>query len=295
MSAAGPGGLSNRSVKDDIRDYWSIRAETYDLSPGHGQMDMREAQAWRDLIRDHLGHGEGRRALDLGCGTGTMSLLMQAAGFDVTGLDFAGPMLERARRKAKEAGVPVTFVAGDAEHTLEPEAQYDAIIARNLLWTLPDPRQAVGEWCRILRPGGRLLVIDGDFVRQSRIERLMPLLDGIFGKIRDGHSLLTVAQWEEHGRIMARLPFHRGMRVEDVMALFAGAGLMEQRRDGLQGIRRGRGLHLASRAGVIAWSQHRFAVSACKPQEGHIRERVSDGIRAATDPWSRPRRENARS
>jgi len=96
--------LQNRSIKDDIRDYWSIRAETYDLSPGHGRMGAGEAAAWQALIRDHLGDGNGRRALDLGCGTGVMSLLMHGAGFRITGLDFAEPMLERARQKAREAG-----------------------------------------------------------------------------------------------------------------------------------------------------------------------------------------------
>ena len=256
----------NRSIKDDIRDYWSIRAQTYDLSPGHGRMEPREANAWRALIRGHLGPGGRRRALDLGCGTGTMSLLMQAEGFDVTGLDFAGPMLDRARRKARDAGAPVRFVTGDAEHTLEPDAHYDAIVTRNLLWTLPNPEQAFREWRCILRPGGRLLVIDGDFVRQSRIERLMPLLDGVFGKLRDGHSLLTAEQWEEHRRIVECLPYRAGLRAEDLARLFAGGGFAALRQEGLQGIRRARGLHLTTRAGLIVWSQHRFAISGETPR-----------------------------
>lgn len=255
----------NRSLKDDIRDYWSLRAETYDLSPGHGRMEAREANAWRALIRSHLGAGDGRRALDLGCGTGPMSLLMQAEGFDVTGLDFAGPMLDRARGKARDAGARIAFVAGDAEHTLEPDARYDAIIARNLLWTLPNPEQAFREWRRILKPGGRLLVIDGDFVRQGWIERLMPLLDGVFGTLRDGHSLVTAAQWEEHHGIVARLPFRAGLRASGLAAVFENGGFTALRRNGLQDIRRGRGLHLMSRAGLVAWSQHRFAISGEKP------------------------------
>lgn len=255
----------NRSVKDDISDYWSIRTETYDLSPGHGRMGAREAAAWQMLIRTHLGPGEGRRALDLGCGTGVMSLLVHGAGFDVTGMDFAEPMLDRARSKAREAGAPIAFIAGDAEHTLEPDARYDAVMARNLLWTLPDPAAALREWSRILKPGGRLLIIDGDFVRQSRIERLMPLLDGLLGKLRDGHSVLTAEQWREHHRIMERLPFRDGLREGDAASLFRDAGFTLLRRGGLGDVRRGRHGRLPSRAGLIALSQHRFAISASKP------------------------------
>lgn len=63
MSIDGRAGLPNRSIKDDIRDYWSIRAQTYDLSSGHGRMEPREAKAWRALIRSHFGPANGRRAL----------------------------------------------------------------------------------------------------------------------------------------------------------------------------------------------------------------------------------------
>jgi ubiquinone/menaquinone biosynthesis C-methylase UbiE len=265
VSADGRSGLTNRSIKDDIRDYWSIRAETYDLSFGHGRMEVREANAWRVLIHSHPRPGNGRHALDLGCGTGTMSLLMQAEGIDVTGLDFAGPMLDRARRKARDAGTRIAFVAGDAEQTLEPDARNDAIVARNLLWTLPNPEQAFREWRRILKPGGRLLVIDGDFVRQSRIERFAKLFDGVFGKLQDGHSLVTAAQWDEHHGIVARLPFSAGFRASDLAALFENGGFIALRQNGLQDIRRSRGLHLTTRAGLVAWSQHRFAISGEKP------------------------------
>ncbi|MFT3688395.1 class I SAM-dependent methyltransferase [Paenirhodobacter sp.] len=240
----------NRCLKDDIRDYWEIRAQTYDQSIGHGAMSAPEADAWLEAIWDHL--GTGRAALDLGCGTGVMSALLHRAGFRVTGLDFAEPMLARA----KTAGIACRIA--DAENTMEPDRSQDAILARNLLWTLPDPAAALRDWFRVLRPGGRLMIIDGDFARESWIERLL-------GPVPDGHSLLTPAQWAAHRRIMARLPFGAGLRDRDVVALLRAAGFTAIRRAGIGPVLRARHPNRLSRAALVAHSQHRFIVSAARP------------------------------
>ena len=108
--------MLNRSVKDDIRAYWSVRAGSYDQSPGHGLMAPPEAAAWLAMNRRYLGLGQRRRTPDLGCGTRSMSRLMRMTGFAVTGLDFAGPMLDRA----KTTGAGIAFVDAGAENTLEP-------------------------------------------------------------------------------------------------------------------------------------------------------------------------------
>ena len=85
---------ANWSLKDDIRDYWSSRAATFDTSPGHEIFGDAERQAWHRLIGEHLGDGADRMALDLASGTGVISRLLCESGFKVTGLDFSEPMLE---------------------------------------------------------------------------------------------------------------------------------------------------------------------------------------------------------
>jgi ubiquinone/menaquinone biosynthesis C-methylase UbiE len=261
--------VQNWSVKDDIREYWTIRAETYDLSPGHGIARPTEMEAWRQLITEHLGTGDGRKALDLACGTGVMTMLMNELGFEVTGLDFTGAMMARARRKAQVANARITFLTRDAENTLEPDAAYDVIIARHLVWTLIDPDKAFREWFRILKPGGRLLIIDGDFVRKSWLERLMPVLDRVFGKPQDGHSLLTPEQWQAHERIAERVYFSEGVRAEDVRRLMNGAGFEGVEADtDLSGIRKASGISPFSRSCLVSALQHRFAMSGRKPAEG---------------------------
>lgn len=258
--------MKNWSVKDDIREYWTIRAETYDASPGHGIAKLNEMEAWRRLIRRHLGEGQGRRALDLACGTGIMTMLMHDLGFDVTGLDFTEAMMAKARRKAEQAGVPIRFLRRDAEETMEPDETYDIIVARHLVWTLVDPEKAFREWFRILKPGGRLLIIDGDFVHKSWLERIMPQLDRLFGKIKDGHSLLTPEQWQAHERIVERVHFNRGIRADDVTRLFKAAGFGNLKVDtGLAEIHRSRGVPVLSRKRLLSSLQHRFAISGTVP------------------------------
>ena len=95
----------NWQLKDEIRDYWSMRAESFDLSPGHEIFGDDERAAWHGLIDRHLGDGSGRQALDLASGTGVISRLLCERGFAVTGLDFSEPMLERAKAKATTRGL----------------------------------------------------------------------------------------------------------------------------------------------------------------------------------------------
>lgn len=258
--------MQNWSIKDDIRDYWTIRAETYDASPGHGIARHVEIDAWSRLIRRHLGDGDNRQALDLACGTGVMTMLMHGLGYQVTGLDFTEAMMARARRKADDAGARIRFLTRDAEETMEPDASYDVIITRHLVWTLTDPQKAFSEWMRILKPGGRLLIIDGDFVRKHWLERLLPILDRYLGKPKDGHSLLTPEQWQNHHRIVEQVHFSEGIRAEDTVKLFDGAGFADVRVDtNLAEIRKARGISPFSRRALVSTLQHRFAVSGQKP------------------------------
>ena len=157
--------IANDGLVEDIREYWSHRAETFDRAFGHGIAPGQEAAAWARPMREHLGPAP-RRVLELACGTGEVTRLIHDLGHDVTGLDFCEPMLAKAR--AKHAGKPrLRFVHADAGRTMEPDARYDAVVCRHLVWTLTDPPAAFADWVRILRPGGRLLVYDGDWTRPA--------------------------------------------------------------------------------------------------------------------------------
>ena len=100
--------MTNYHLREQIRDYWSIRAETYDLGRGHGIAQIGERDIWHDLIQGKLGPANGRIALDLATGTGEIAQLMHAAGFTVTGMDFTESMLDKAKAKAAATGLPLS-------------------------------------------------------------------------------------------------------------------------------------------------------------------------------------------
>lgn len=97
--------------------------------------------------------------LDVGCGTGSLSLLLAEHGHRVTGVDLSPNMVERARRKL--AGYGVTVLLGDASDPPVSGQRFDVVLCRHLLWTLPSPAAALRRWLGVLRPGGHLVLVEG--------------------------------------------------------------------------------------------------------------------------------------
>lgn len=101
-------------------------------------------------------------ALDLCCGTGDVAFALAAAGAQATGLDFSAPMLEVAEARKTKAGAvagPV-FIRGDALRTPFPDAHFDLVTISYGLRNLASVDDGLREMWRVLKPGGRLLVLD---------------------------------------------------------------------------------------------------------------------------------------
>jgi ubiquinone/menaquinone biosynthesis C-methylase UbiE len=189
------------------REYWDLQAATFDEEPDHGLRDPRVREAWARLLLPLLPRASGSVA-DLGCGTGSLSVLLAEAGHEVHGLDLSAEMVKAARAKASQAGVSVRFTTSDAARPPLASSSFDVVLARHVLWALPDPAAALAEWVRLLRPGGVLLLVEGrwatgagitaaqarDLVLQVRAEASITRLDdeALWGRpIEDERYLLT--------------------------------------------------------------------------------------------------------
>ena len=197
-------------VKQQVAAHWGRRAPGFDAGFGHSIRTPAERAAWDRIFDLVLPGHRPLDALDAGCGTGFLSFELAARGHRVTGVDFAPAMLTEARRKAAERAVSVRFEEADAEHLPFPDASFDLAISRHLLWTLPHPEVAIDEWIRVLRPGGRLVVADGQFDPNFLVEPSQ-----------------NARTSDEYAAIGDGLPFLGGRPREEIEALFAAHGLVE--------------------------------------------------------------------
>ena len=145
---------------EETRAAWDAEAARFDDEPDHGLGDPETRAAWRELLLAHLPPAPALVA-DLGCGTGTLSVLLAAQGYDVQGVDLSPEMITRARAKADAAGLPATFAVGDASDPDLPAGVFDVVLCRHVLWALPDPAAGLRRWTELLAPGGRLLLVEG--------------------------------------------------------------------------------------------------------------------------------------
>ena len=195
-------------VKQNVAAHWGRRAAHFDQDFGHSIATAAERAAWDRVIGLAVGGRKAVEALDIGCGTGFLSLELAARGHHVTGIDFAPEMLALAKDKAAAAGAQIRFEHADAENLPFAAANFDLIITRHVLWTLPHPEAAISEWARVLRPGGRLAVIDGQSLVAPGDEQAA--------------SARRSAEYAPSG---GQLPFLQGKAREEIEALFRAKGL----------------------------------------------------------------------
>jgi len=155
-----------------------------------GGMDRRwRSQALRAL---HLQPGE--RLLDIACGTGDLALQAARAGVHSIGVDFAAPMLHLAKSRASQqpaaravaAPGALHWVQGDAEQLPLRNAAFDAVCCGFALRNFANLPAALAEMARVLRPGGRIALLDVDRPRSSIIgaahslyfDRIVPIIGG---------------------------------------------------------------------------------------------------------------------
>jgi SAM-dependent methyltransferase len=189
-------------VHDDLRAFWDRDAATYDLAASHAVSDPVEEAAWRQALRRSLPE-PGARVLDVGAGTGSLTVLAAELGYRVTALDLSPGMLSKARAKVADRGLEVEFAEGPA--TEPPDGPFDAVIERHLVWTTPDPVAALSAWRRVA-PGGRLVMFEGVWGATTPAQRIKDAASGLLRRALatppDHHAPYTP-------EVLAQLPLGR--------------------------------------------------------------------------------------
>lgn len=156
-------------IKQRMTSYWTRRVEQFSALR-YKELQGEKHQQWLAELQARLPATTGLDILDIGTGTGFFALLLGAQGHRVTGIDLTPDMVAEARRMAQRLGVEAEFAVMDAEQPSFPPHSFDAIVTRNLTWTLPHLPQAYACWHTLLKPGGVLINFDGDYCREKPYE-----------------------------------------------------------------------------------------------------------------------------
>lgn len=150
-------------MSDDLQEaqqYWDNEAETFDAEPDHGLSDPVVLAAWKKLLQQWQ-PAPPAKILDIGCGTGSLSLVLAKLGHQVTGIDLSPKMIAQAKVKTADAGLAGEFeVMGAAKPEFPPQS-FKGIVCRHVLWMLPELTAVLQTWTQLLQPGARILLVEG--------------------------------------------------------------------------------------------------------------------------------------
>jgi 2-polyprenyl-3-methyl-5-hydroxy-6-metoxy-1,4-benzoquinol methylase len=133
------------------------------------------ASFWVRIIREHrdkyrneltdpavlqaIGQPNGLTVLDAGCGEGYLSRILARNGATVTGVDFSVKQIEAAQTQNLTDGLTVSFDVASVDELPYPESTFDLVVCNHLLNDLYDPSRPISEFARVLRNGGRLIIL----------------------------------------------------------------------------------------------------------------------------------------
>jgi SAM-dependent methyltransferase len=157
----------NPSLKERVRDFWQANpcgTKFADAPAGtrafYERVEAhRYAKEWHIPAAAGFADARGLKVLEIGCGLGTDGAQFARAGADYTGVDLTEAAVSLARRNFELQNLPGEFRTADAENLDFPDDSFDLVYSHGVLHHTPDTARAVREVHRVLRPGGRAVVM----------------------------------------------------------------------------------------------------------------------------------------
>lgn len=229
---SGYGGIARDDIHGESMRYWDERSRGYSLATRMSLNDKDDGI--RRLFRANLPDNRRLRVLDVGTGAGYAAIILAQMGHDVVAVDDSEEMLERARSNARRFHVDIVFMKADVQHLDLDEFSFDVIVAKDTVWSLTDPVAAYMDWVHFLRPGGYLLVIDGNYYLDiydedyAKRRRYLDMKNGVDNNLHaktniDGVDLNRIRE------IAKMLPLSRERRPSWDVAVMLGMGLVDIR------------------------------------------------------------------
>lgn len=158
---------ANAKLKDRVRAFWQDHpcgTKFADAEPGSRQFyemieKHRYQKEWHIPSAAGFGHAKDLRVLEVGCGLGTDGAQFAKAGANYTGTDLTDAAVDLARRRFELFELPGTFRIADAEHLDFADNSFDLVYSHGVVHHTPDTAGAVREIHRVLRPGGRAVIM----------------------------------------------------------------------------------------------------------------------------------------
>ncbi len=149
-------------TQEQINADWTVRADNYN-DYVEAEFATERPKKWLERIEAMAPTNRPLRILDAGCGPGFFSILLSMAGHQVTGIDGSAGMLAYAGRNAAKYGVSPVLLQGDFGALPFPDESFDLVVSRNVTHIIREHLKVYGEWLRVLKPGGVLLIFDANW------------------------------------------------------------------------------------------------------------------------------------
>jgi demethylmenaquinone methyltransferase/2-methoxy-6-polyprenyl-1,4-benzoquinol methylase len=190
---------------DEVAGMFDGVAKHYDRT--NAVLSAGNAYLWRIATVRAVAPQSGERILDLAAGTGTSSVALSHAGSTVVAVDFSAGMIAEGRRRHKN----IEFVEADIEHLPFGDDEFDAVTISFGLRNVNDPKQALAEMYRVLKPGGRLVICEFSkppraLLRigyQTYLNYVLPVVAAATSSNREAYNYLadSIEDWPDQGQL----------------------------------------------------------------------------------------------